>query len=360
VKAGQESKYTSRMKYMWEDVMGSVFNCFPKDFIDFIFSDGFIPIYNFSEYLLLELIKYSYDVHDTKYPLRHFIDYDAKGDNSERMTYTRVLKYVQKYRDREYQIHINSASENIKDSLKELLPPDMSSIEGRLEGHKITAMNFFEQTTIRDIRIIKSIVEQRIFSTKKVSNNDFIDMFKEYDEWMQRLIDNSKKDSESLVFSAIAVFTIEWKFSIELLYSMAVYMEEKGIDEVDKYTLLILCGNPKFQSRIGTSVDTTSRMIKMRQLIAPYFIVKDELDAEHLYHREQYVESLALFVFIKENTCTEGGLYKDWFSENTGLEDWASFFEEYDVFEIWHKKEWTNKRIRLMRKLLSDVAYRKE
>ena len=50
--------------------------------------------------------------------------------------------------------------------------------------------------------------------------------------------------------------------------------------------------------------------------------------------------------------ATEGGLYKDWFARESSVADWASFLRCYDIFSIWEKKAWTNRRIKNMRYLM--------
>mgnify|MGYP007038293948 CR=1 FL=1 len=52
----------------------------------------------------------------------------------------------------------------------------------------------------------------------------------------------------------------------------------------------------------------------------------------------------------------EGGTYADWFKDNTDIHDWASFFREYNVFDTWHEKKWTNKKIKKARKILEMRA----
>ena len=45
-----------------------------------------------------------------------------------------------------------------------------------------------------------------------------------------------------------------------------------------------------------------------------------------------------------------------WFIENTSIDDWASFFRDYNIFKYASfEKNWPNKRIRSVRKLLNSV-----
>ena len=346
-----ESKYTPKMELMYDDVFHALFQCFPQEHIEFLFSPPMI---------LLEFIKYSYFETVEKFPLRHFIPYSSSDDNhSERMRYARSLKYTQKYKNITYQQLIENEDINSeqKKKLEVLLKKDMSDIHNRPEGYKLSEMDFFEHTNIQELGIIKSIVENRISSTKKVSNACFLDLFDAYDRWDGNLIERSRKSDEDMVFASIAFFTLEWKYSMELIYLVAGYMEERQIEEVDYYTLLGLTGSIVFDSRLGGKISHDSRMIKERQYVIEDLITNDKSNTMAWLLRDKYVEiAVGLTGLFQNMTSTEGGLYKDWFKNNTTMEDWASFFEDYDVFSCWHEKTWTNKKIRNARKLLGMLS----
>ena len=356
-----ESKYTPKMEIMFEDVFLALFHCFPQEHIEFLFSPPMIihPAW-YVEYVLLEFIKYAYYETVEKYPLRHFIPYSSTdGDHSERMRYARTMKYTQKFRDINYQQlseKVGMDSEE-KKKIEVLLKKDMSDIHNRLEGYELSEMEFFEYTNIQELRIIKAIVENRISSVKKVSNDCFLDLFEEYDSWVMKLIERSRKSNEDMVFASIAFFTLEWKYSLELIYLIAEYMEDNKIENVDYYTLWGLTGFIELDSRFGYRISHESRMVKERQIVIEDLITEGEPDSMVLFLREKYVEiAVSLTGIFQDMTSKKGSLYKDWFKDNTTMEDWASFFEDYDVFSCWHKKKWTNKRIRNARKLLEMIS----
>ena len=54
--------------------------------------------------------------------------------------------------------------------------------------------------------------------------------------------------------------------------------------------------------------------------------------------------------------CTEGGKYVDWFTNNVAMKDIASFFRDYDVFQIWHKKSFDNIKIKMLRYVLETSS----
>ena len=54
-------------------------------------------------------------------------------------------------------------------------------------------------------------------------------------------------------------------------------------------------------------------------------------------------------IYKEKMTSIDGDLYKEWFRKESNIEDWASFFRFYNIFDIWEKKEWTNTKIRNLR-----------
>ena len=73
--------------------------------------------------------------------------------------------------------------------------------------------------------------------------------------------------------------------------------------------------------------------------------------------------TLQEYIFLKaqmmQNYCADAEkLYylKDWFTEETTISDWADFLREYDIFSVHQKKEWTNKRIKIVRELIKKMT----
>lgn len=180
---------TDMMELMYDDIMRAIFNCVSREHIDYCFSECY-PVHPlmYGEYVMFEFIKYAYYESLSKHPLRFYFPYSASDDShSERMTYSRALNYTQKYKD----INYNLLGESVNwdtykmEEYKELLKKDMSDMSQRVEGYELTEMDIFEHRNIQDLRIIKAIVENRIFSSKKVSNEQFKELFDEYDKWVE-------------------------------------------------------------------------------------------------------------------------------------------------------------------------------
>lgn len=113
-----------------------------------------------AEFIALEFVKYSFDYSDPEYPLRHF--FENVNDDSERMTQSRTMKYVLKYKKREIERKGDDLPANHK-----FADLDMDTIDKRLKGRRLTEMNYYEHQNIHDLELIKAIVERRIVSSKR-------------------------------------------------------------------------------------------------------------------------------------------------------------------------------------------------
>lgn len=351
--------YTDNMERMFEDIMQGLFSCIPEEHVDYCFEESYpVNTFDFVENVIFEFIKHSYYESLPKHSLRHYVPYSAdEDDHSERMRFQRSLNYAQHYKDLNYDAmgRANNWDSQIMKDYECLLKKDMGKMKSRIEGYELSEMDIFEHENIQNLRIIKSIVEQRLCSSKKVSNRDFIDIFTEYDNWVIDLINDSKKSQDKMLFNSMAYFTIEWKYSLEFIYSVADYMEKNNIEEADQLVLRALALPLSFQSRLGVPMSGDNRMIKERQRLIPDFISKESYSPVMKIYIDKYVEIVGLIMIFNNLTSVDGGLYKDWFKRNTDKNDWVSFLEEFDLFSTWHKKEWTNKKISLVRKLIKQM-----
>lgn len=346
---------TDNMIMMWKDIMSAMFTCIDEDFLDLVF-DSEIQVVSpeaMVEHILLEFCKHSYHENIPKYSLRHFIDYGLLN-NAERMTINRTMKYAQEFKDRNIAILENT---NIDpNEYAGLRAKPMDTIKDRIDGYELSEMDFFEMRTIHDLELVKAISENRIFSSKKVSSYRFEDLFSNYDLWVQSLIDRSKKSDEDMVFSSIAFFTFEWKYSIEYFYQLSKYLIEQNIGSIDFYSTWLFTGTYDFESVLGFTVSTDSRMVKERIELIPLFFDSENSPLMTDYLRRRFIETLTIKSLMFELTSTEGGRYVDWFRNNTTVADLASFFRDYDVFQIWQRKTFDNKLIKTMRYVLKESS----
>lgn len=346
---------TDNMVLMWKDLMGTMLYGMDQDLVKFVFYSecSQVSLESFIEHMMLEFCKYTYFKKTPKHPLRYYMPYDA-SDNTDRMTYTRTMKYAQKFKDRNYSI-LEKLSDN-PESYAELKPKPMDSISARKEGYELSEMDIFENDTIHRLELIKAIAENRIYSSKKVPNSRFIEMFLAYDEWVKKLITRSLKGNEDLVFASIAFFTFEWKYSIEYYYKLTNYLIDNNIDSLDFFLTWLFTGSFHFDSALGTSISADSRFIKDRIELIPVFFDPKSCPSKIEIQKHQYLEMLTLKTLMLNSPCTEGGKYVDWFANNTSMADMASFFKDYDIFQIWQPKTFSNIQIKKMRYVLETSS----
>lgn len=261
-----------------------------------------------------------------------------------------------KYRQREYNIRSKENGHEIFEEMNDLLPPDMSDMKVKLEGYKLTEMNFFELTTILEHEFTKAFTELRLIDSKKISNAKFKNIIAQYDSVVCMLNSRWVKTDEDTVFTSLAASTLEWKYPVNFLFAVARRMEELGISEFpdQKSRLASFCADIHCESMLNYNFSTHSRMVTVRDRYIDLMLTepKDSL----LFEAEQsaFLEGLGIVSQLVSHMTIDDVPIKDWFINNTTKEDWASFFMDYDIFSYidgW-EKPWTNKRIRYFRECL--------
>ncbi len=210
---------------------------------------------------------------------------------------------------------------------------------------------------IHDIAALKAFVENRLSDVKKVSNTSFEEMMKEYDKNVDEWKKKSNENDYNKVFYSLAFFTIDWKYGFEFAYLLARKMEQLGVKEVDKNFFSILCARMTIQSFLGCEVRIDSRMIKPRQNMIDVLVPADLKWSDEIeFDQRCYAELLVIMAQLNNGIkLANGNTLREQFAKETTMEDWASFFKEYDIFAAWNKKELSSVRIRNMRKILDQI-----
>lgn len=297
---------------------------------------------DFRNCYIMQVIKNAYYETEPKKSLR-----TLRGNDSDdaRMQDSRNMAYAQHYRNLQYVDILN----RIGYSEQELLSEDVESMKGRIAGHKKTAMQYFEMETIAKHPLLKAIVSKRICSVKKISNDTFKEYMRDYDEFIQLLLKGLDGDAESVVFSTIALFTLEWKYNIELFYTCAVNAEKNGTADVPKIKIAELCAelsmpiHPEFPKKLHIQ----SRFIFHRIRLVPYIYNGASWDKieEKIYH-------YLVMNYDFDQILVHHDSLAEYYAMISTREQWAEFMRDnYNLKELFKPKEWTNKRIRYMRSL---------
>lgn len=342
---------TENMEKMRFEIIRAILILFPKEYLNMVFTRN-ISLEVFANEVLVEFIKYTFDNSQEKHSLRYYVPYGVDKNSDERMRYSRVLAYCQKYREQEYEVFKHMGAD-----IEELKAKSMRSMEEKKEGYDITPMQFFEMTNIYEIRALKDFVEGRLNDVKKVSNASFKEKMEEYDRNIESWFQKKNENDYNRVFYSLAFFTIDWKYGFEFAYLLAKKMEQLKVKEIDREFFSILYARMNIMSILGCQIGTDSRMIKARQKMINVLIPNDlEWTDNTDLDIRCYAELLVIMVQLNKGIqLNSGGTLREQFARETTMEDWASFFKDYDIFEAWNKKELTNTRIRNMRKVISQM-----
>lgn len=322
-------------------------------------NEGVMSIQEFIDEIIMELIRYSFDLYQEKNSIRGHLLEKGMLDDSQKAAYGRAFKYAQKYRDLEANRRIGDGIPLSEEMEAELRGVKMKNMEQKKAGHQLNSMQFFELTQLQNVRILKSFVEHRLENTHKVSHGAFREMFSEYDAFLEGLKPQDSMSSEEYVFNNLAFWVLEWKYPLLFFYDIAVYMEENEIDDLEAIKLCRLCGDCNMYYKYGTA-GTHSRFIKKRSEMIPKVLCEkgketDDIDYD-TFTLEQYLTIKTLLLQRYMYDTEAGLLLKDWFFQNTTPDDWTSFLKEYDLFSILKKKEWTDSRVNTVKQLIKKMT----
>lgn len=292
--------------------------------------------------IMIELIKKSYDSTELKTTLRNHRGVDS---DDVRMRDSRTMSYAQHYRDIQYSTMVKEHQHYEP----ELLSKEMDNINDKLSGYRINAMQYYELQSLADCRLFKMITSKRICDVKKVSNTDFVAAMDEYDELLRSLIAMEGNNEDDTLFATLQLYTLEWKYNVELFYRAAVEAEKKNTADVPVDEMALLCGQISIVHPLNpNSIATTdSRMIPYRNDVVS-LAYDDERKDELKERMNQYLS----FKIFELAVPIEGETMTDEFVRSTTKSEWAYFVKNhYDLPSMYTEKEWTRERIRYVRKL---------
>lgn len=285
-----------------------------------------------------------------KFAEKHSLRWHRGNDtDDERMLESRGMKYVQKFRDIQYE----ELKEKGMDE-KELLPKDVSTMKGKIHGYELTDTQYFELRNIVEFPLFKAMVSKRICDVKKISNTQFEAYMEQYDKLVSNLIEKLNGDDQDIISASIDLFTLEWTFNIELFYACMLEMEEKQIKEIIPHRLGLLCSDWAIPyAPMHCLIHTHSRFVLGRKNLLPYLFTNDE-EVWTRVESKMSTYLLASYVFRHNRLSMEEGLYS--YYADISQSEWADFLRiHYNLKELYVKKEWTNSRIRIFRNICNAM-----
>lgn len=306
-------------------------------------------IRNLRDCIILSTLKQAYDLTEPKYSLRENRGTDA---DDLRMRDSRNMAYAQHYRSLQY----NELKTSLGIELPKLLPADTQTMSGKLQGHHINRMQYYELNTLAT-PLLKAIVNKRICDVKKVSNTVFLEYFRDYDELISQLIAKLDGSDEDVIFSTIALFTLEWKYNVELFYSCAVHAEKSGTQEIPIQRLGLLCADLSIPLP-SYYIHTESRFVLYRLKLVPSVYSAPEPAWNEIEDKMwQYLVAKYYIETEKIHSKESELCMAEFFAKHTTRAQWAQFFRDhYNLKQMYTPREWTPKRIRYMRKIYNALT----
>lgn len=301
---------------------------------------------DFRDCTLFEIIKEAYGESEKKKSLRAHRQSDA---DDLRMRDSRWISYAQHYRKLQYE----RVKERTGKCVSELLPDDVDSMSGKLTGHLVTDMQYFELKTMSRLPILKAVINKRICDVKKISNEQFIQGMHEYDSVIDELLKLLDGNTEDVLFATIALYTLEWKYNIELFYNCAVEAEKNKVKEVPINRLALLCAVLYVLAPSNTVLPIESRFVLHRRDLVPYMYEANDEDWEAV--KEKFYQYFIVKYYVRKDMFHNLTI-PQYVATHISRETWADFIREhYNLRNIYKTKEWNNKRIRYFRKMVQAM-----
>ena len=334
---------------------------FPAGYLEYVFG-GKLKENDLVLQVLMESCKYAYDETAEKLSLRaHLLKEESKTEAADepakrsidkikddrRMQVQRSLDKILKYRRILFDYYAMSGI-----VMEGLLSEKMDDINKRLEGHKLTAFQYWEINNVRQMDFVLSVVERKIRNHTK----DRLEYETEvYTDDLLKLKNNPDK-----FLYPLALFTLEWKYCLDFLYQISVKMVESNIKEIPDLNrkLCLFCSRPEIiSSFLPVQIMIDSRLLTVRNRYIPEFISAQETDIPGSeVHRFQ--EGLVvLSQMIAGMKCFDGKTLRDWVKENTDSADWLSVMMEYSQKQtLVEKKEWSHKAVKNLKYLYDKFS----
>lgn len=181
-----------------------------------------------TDQILFELIKEAFIIEFPKdMSLNQISLLDDKIDSALR-THSRTMRYSNYYR--------KWLAQKFKDDYdfipQELNVPDMIKRENCFSGYQLSTYDKEQMEAMENLKLLKTIVNQRITDVKKLDNFELSNEFKEYLNYFKEKFIKLCCDDDSFVLYSILLFTTELKYRAVTIYHMAdrlsIYQNSKS------------------------------------------------------------------------------------------------------------------------------------
>lgn len=357
---------TPVMHQIADDIGIYILQSYNREHLETLFSSG-LTIEDVIIQVLAVSCRYAYLVNSEKHPLSYYIMQEDREFDPARKEHERIMKYTKEKND----LFNDRFEKNTGDRFRS---PDFSleKKSNRFPEHTFTLFDYWEQKNIHDMALVKAIVERRLPSSNKIPRKEFIAISDQYDAFVNAMKEDFGRDPDSTMFCSLQLFILQAKYSFDFFYELAVRMQELSIKEFPDMhdRLMTVAGRykctsplpdicPEFAADIDRKIEYP--LIRQRKHFLDAIIsTENNLNTDFLLG--SFIEANVLANAVRSHMPYCGLNLPEYIAQKTALEDWASVFEMFDVFQTFAPhKDWTNTRIKTVRRMydLLSTDYKK-
>lgn len=352
-----------KMTAVADQIGKSIFQYYDEDYYIETLFEGGIVVEDVIFQVLVECCRYAYLKKSEKHPLKFYIERDGSELELERKKLKRTIDYI----NERYEIEGTRLEETLG---IQTLKPDAKPVKkdsNRYPTYELTEFQYWEIQNVRNMELVKAVVERRIGSSKKISVDRFIDIAGQYDSVIAEQRKKFMSSPESTVFSSLVLFTLETTYAFDFFYELASEMEKSGVNEI-----------PDMHNRVMTTAGSYKCTSSLPDICPKYAHDDDRLiKYPMILQRQRFIQQivhlpegsfgeLALARIIEANVLANavqshiwlnGKPMCSWFVENTDVKDWASVFETYNVFRTFiEDKSWSPAKVKYVRKMYDATS----
>lgn len=317
--------------------------------------------------IIFLLIKMEYERYAEKKSLRqHIENKHGKGTyNDYRWSYMSAYNFIKEHKSTTF----NKLKDNFNVEIRELLPKDIKSINDKTEGIKLTNIQFSElcmyvgrqkNVELEEIHLLRKEYGHQIESSKKVSEDKFIQYFDQYNDYIKNYLKQMTSDTK-IIEKTIEYYQLEKSYSIDLSYKIVKEASKKNIksfSENQLINILLLLSStiniPPVEWYNRKIIYSENWMVFNKFSYVEDIFSKDE--RWWLFQRSAFYTSNRLISMILNAVAIDAVI--EMFNNKISIEEKSSFItNHYWIFDKHEDYDWLpSKKIQLYRKLKSQLS----
>ena len=285
-------------------------------------ASGLIAPSEFAEQIIFELVKKQYYENLPKKALRKFVDMDSLDPDA-------AYEHLKRNRNK-----AGTAMHNLYQQMGVMSRPEDGFLS-KARGYQYNALQIQQIKNYQDLQMITAV--GRMADSKKISRQRFRSIYEEYDGYVERQLLKMSGPAKETLSAAIDFYDFQLRMNVELTYRIALAMERFHFRDYPS-----LEASPYILGFFGDHIRLQNRFLLKKDAWLSYVF-----NERHTTDR-QGVDGLFALLLGKYEIMKS---IPAWEFE---VEDMANFVRtEYNPFSVFEgKKEWTDIRVDLARKVL--------